>query len=165
MKFLSILVIIFFISLIFMVSKPVYAAFEVRLDTYNIDFGFMNIGESKELREKGMYQNEVTCKSDNAKTWYLKIQAMGPLKSGEDYIPYKNFEWQVAELLNGDGAIYNKDVYTAFSDIASLVYTSGPGDPTGREVNLRFKYNLAIPKNQVAGNYRTIIRYTMTEIP
>ena len=156
-------VITFFLSLIF-INKPAYAAFEIETDAFSIDFGFMNIGESKELQEKGMYHNEITCKSDNAKTWYLKTQTIEPLKSGEDYVPYENFKWKIVEVLNGDGVIYNKDMYNTFSDITSLVYTSGPNDSGGREVKIRFKYHLLIPKNQVAGNYRTIIRYTMTEL-
>jgi hypothetical protein len=153
----------FFISLIF-INKPAYAVFEIEVDAYGIDFGFMNIGESKEVQEKGVYHNEITCKSDNAKTWHLKIQTIEPLKSGEDYIPDENFKWKVVEVLTGDGVIHNKDSYSAFSDTASLVYTSGPNDSGGSEIKLRFKYSLLIPKNQVAGNYRAVIRYTMTEL-
>ena len=160
----NLIVIMLFIGFIF-INKTAYALFEVEVDAYSIDFGFMNISESKELQEKGLYHNEVSCKSDNTRAWYLKVQALGPLKSGEDYIPYENFSWKAIEALNGDGAIYNKDMYNAFSDIPALVYSSGPNDPKGSEVKLRFKYSLSIPKNQVAGNYRTVIRYTMTEMP
>ena len=155
--------IVFFVSVIFM-NNLAYGLFEIEADTSLIDFGFMNIGESKELQEKGIYHNEVACKSDNAKTWYFKIQALDPLKSGEDYIPYGSFVWKIVEVLDGDGTIYNKGNYNTFSDVASLVYSSGPNDSGGREVSLRFKYSLSIPRNQVAGNYRTVIRYTMTEM-
>lgn len=160
----NISMVIFAATLIF-ITTPSYALFEITVDNYSIDFGFMNISESKELNDKGLYHNQVSCKSDNQIPWYLKIQAMGPLKSGDDYIPYENFSWKLTEAYNGDGVIYNKDRYNTFSDIPSLVYSSGPNDPKGRDVSLRFKYNLSIPKNQVAGNYRTVIRYTLTEIP
>ena len=160
----NLLIIILFTSFIF-INKPAYSLFEVEVDAYSIDFGFMNILESKELNEKGFYHNQVTCKSDNARAWYLKVQSLGPLKSGDDYIPYENFNWKAIEALNGDGVIYNKDAYNSFSDISALVYSSGVNDSKGNEVNLRFKYSLFIPKNQIAGNYRTIIRYTMTEMP
>ncbi len=159
----SLAAIIFFIGLIFIINKPAYAVFEIEVDSYGIDFGLMNIGETKEIQERGMYHNELTCKSDNAKTWYLKIQALNPLKSAEDYIPYESFKWKVVEILDGDG-VYNKEGYSAFSDIPSLIYTSGPNDTSGRQVKVRFKYSLLVPKNQVAGNYRTVIRYTMTEL-
>jgi hypothetical protein len=160
----NLLIIILCIGFIF-INKTADALFEVEVDAYSIDFGFMNISESKELQDKGLYHNEVSCKSDNARAWYLKIQSMGPLKSGDDYIPYENFSWKAVEALNGDGVIYNKDAYNSFYDIPALVYSSGVNDSKGSEVSLRFKYNLFIPKNQIAGNYRTIIRYTMTEMP
>ena len=160
----KLLIIILFTGFIF-INKAAYALFEVEVDAYSIDFGFMNISESKELNEKGLYHNQITCKSDNARAWYLKVQSMGPLKSGEDYIPYENFSWTAVEALNGDGVIYNKDGYNPFYDIPALVYSSGANDSKGSEVKLNFKYSLSIPKNQIAGNYRTIIRYTMTEMP
>ena len=160
----NLLIIILFIGFI-LINKIAYALFEVEVDAYSIDFGFMNISESKELNEKGLYHNQVTCKSDNARAWYLKIQSIGPLKSGDDYIPYENFNWMAVEALNGDGVIYNKNGYNPFYEIPALVYSSGVNDSKGGEVSLRFKYSLFIPKNQIAGNYRTIIRYTMTEMP
>jgi hypothetical protein len=162
----NLVIIIFFLSLSFInINKPAYALFEIGADAFNIDFGFMNIGDSKELQERGTYQSEITCTSDNARAWYLKIQSFEPLKSAEDYIPYENFTWKVVEVLNGDGVIYNKDRYNPFSAAASLVYQGGPNDSGGREVKVRLKYSLSIPRNQVAGNYRTIIHYTMTEMP
>lgn len=165
MRLLNWLSAVFFIGFIFTADTTAYALFEAGVDSYNIDFGFMNIGEVRELQEKGSYHNEINCRSDTGQAWYLKIQAVEPLTSGDDRIPYEDFKWAVIEVIDGDGVIYNKDMYNVFSDTPFLVYTSGPSDYTGAEVKVRFKYSLSIPRNQAAGNYRAVIRYTMTEVP
>ncbi len=157
-------ILISFISTAFMFSSYAYALFELRADNNIIDFGFMNINEVKEIREKGTYHNEITCRSDTGNTWYLKIHLIEPLKSGGYYIPFDNFKWRVVSVINGSGIVYNEDVFRSFSDIPDLVYTSGPSDNSGSEINVRFDYQLSIPRNQPPGNYRTIVRYTMTEL-
>ncbi len=165
MTILRILImVICFISIISIISSPAYAIFELRADNNVIDFGFMNIAEVKEVRGKGTYHNEITCRSDSGNTWYLKIHLIGPLKSGSDSIPFNNFAWRVISVINGNGIIYNEDVFRSFSDFPELVYTSGPNDSKGDEVKIRFDYRLSIPRNQPPGNYRTIVRYTMTEL-
>ena len=159
----KIVLVIFFIGLI-LVSTDAYALFELNVDNFTIDFGFMNIGQTKELMERGSYQNEITCRSDNGNIWHLKIHLLDPLKSGTNYIPLSDFEWKVTSVINGDGVAYNQGAFNSFLDIPSLTYTSGPGDGTGRDVRIRFDYRLTVPKNQPSGNYRTILRYTVTEI-
>ncbi len=151
---------LFFIAAI----NPAYAVFELRADNNIVDFGFMGISEVKELREKGSYHNAITCNSDEDNRWYLKIRLNGPLSSGGNVIAYENFKWRVSEVIGGDGIIYSQDIFRAFSDTPELVYTSGPNDSKGEETEIRFEYRLSIPGNQLPGNYRTVVRYTMTEM-
>lgn len=139
------------------------ATFEITVDKAFIDFGFMEIGEFKEIKEQGDYHNEVTCKSDRGQTWYLKIHLVAPLQSGASEMPSANFKWKVIDVINGTGYAKNKNEFNSFSTAPMAVYTSSPEDNQGREVKIRFTYGLEIPQTQITGNYQCIMRYTFTE--
>lgn len=134
----------------------------ISTDTSNISFGAMDIGEQKELGGYG-YHNQLTCKSTNGRTWYVKIHVLAPLTSqGIKTISNSYFRYMLA-WTDGTGSPQNTS-YNAFTTIPTLVYVSGPNDNDGNSVNMQFKYDLSIPANQVAGVYNTIVRYTMTEV-
>ena len=155
---------IFFIIGIIFISTSAYAEFELIVDGDIIDFGFMDINETKELHDEGFYHNQVACISDNNNTWYLKVHLAEPFSSGMYFIPYENFKWQVSSVINGDGIICNRDIFKGFLDVPALVYTSGPNDTNGGAVKIRFEYRISIPRGQAPGNYRAIVRYTMIEL-
>ena len=161
---LRFLIVVIFVAGIIFIHKPVYAVFELIADNSIIDFGFMNISENKHLKEKGSYHNQITCTSDNDNTWYLKIHLAEPFNSGSAYIPYESFQWRVTSVANGSGIVYNENEFRPFLDIPVAVYTSGPNDNSGTEVSIRFDYQLSIPKNQLPGNYRSAVRYTLSEL-
>ncbi len=156
-----------FIIILLLISlvdiKTALAVFEVDTDDINIDFGFMNIGEWQELRERGTYQNEVKCKSDKGNLWYLKVHALNDFRAGANTMPCSNLKWQVISAENGNGIISNENTFTDFTTTPQLLYTSGPSDSAGQEIKIRLTYAISIPKAQPAGNYRTTIRFTMTE--
>lgn len=143
----------------------VYAGITMSLDRDMVDFRTMEMGQTQEVSDQGVYHNEITLSSTNNQTWYLKTQIIRPLTSGANTIPNENFKWKVVEVVNGKGIVYNNiNVANPFTDFKGLIYTSDPLDNTGIEVKIKFRYILIIPKNQIAGNYFGSVRWTMTEL-
>ena len=141
-----------------------HATFEMSISRAFIDFGFMEIGEFKEAKEEDDYQNEVTCTSDNGNTWYLKIHLVTPFRTETNQIPPGSFKWKVVDVINGTGYATRKNEFNDFSTAPMVVYTSSPEDnDMGREVTIRFVYGLEVPETQIAGDYTSLVRYTLTE--
>ncbi len=135
--------------------------FTMKTDTSNIPFGEMDMGEWKELGG-GSYHNQLTCKSTNGRTWYIKIHVLAPLTSqGIRTIDNSHFRY-IPVWTDGAGNLQNNS-YNAFTSTPALVYVSGPNDNGGNNINIQLKYDLSVPTNQVAGVYNTIVRYIMTE--
>jgi len=140
------------------------ACITLTTDHRSLFFGPMKLGETKELAQSGAYHNQVSCSSTNGNQWYLKINVIQPMMSGQDQIPPENFRWAVV-WTTGNGTIpANRGTYKPFSVFPELVYMSGPGEAAGATVALQFKYSLEIPETQVSGVYNAIIRFTLTEI-
>ncbi len=151
--------------LILMTCGMAMAAIDMSLDRDMVDFRTMEIGQTSEISDQGVYHNQLTCSSTNNKTWYLKVNMVRPFTSGAYTIPNEYFEWKVVDVIDGRGIVTNgTNVPTPFRDNPSLVYTSDPLDNTGTEVKIRFRYILTIPKNQIAGSYFASVRWTMTEL-
>lgn len=139
------------------------ADFEISVNGRFLEFGLMELGEFKEIKDSGDYQNEVTCKSDRGHTWYLKIHLVRPLSSMGNEIDIESFKWKVVNVVNGTGYATNINEFNSFSKKPMVVYTSSPDESDGREVTLRFIYGLKIPQTTLTGNYQAGIRYTFTE--
>ena len=154
---------IFILAIVTSYAQDSHALFQISVDSRFIDFGYMSLGEFKELHDKGSYQNEVTCQSDKGETWYLKIHLVSPLRWGANEIPAENFKWKAIDLITGTGYVTNRNLFNDFSNIPMLVYTSSPEDNAGREVKIRFTYGLQVPGELITGNYQATIRYTFTE--
>jgi len=157
---------ILIIALFMIVSggRTAFALFEIETDNINLEFGVLNIGDWSELNERGSYHNEIKCRSDNGNTWYLKVHLIDDFRSGTDVMSCSNLKWKVISVEGGDGIISNQGSYTDFSLMPQAVYTSGPADNNGTEVKIRLSYAISIPRSQAAGNYRTTVRYTFTEL-
>ncbi len=139
-------------------------ALQMTLDYNMIDFGAMNTGESKEVSIKGVYHNQLTCSSTNNITWYLKAQVVKPFSSMQYAIPEDNFKWTVVSVGIGRGIVNGGLNFTfPFSRIPVLIYTSDAADNQGAAIDISFRYTLAIPENQVAGNYNATVRFIMIE--
>jgi hypothetical protein len=140
------------------------AVITMTIDRAMVDFRIMENGQSTEVSDQGVYDNQVTCTSTNNVTWYLKTNLVRPFTSGPNTIPNENFSWKVVNVVNGRGMVFNNlNAANSFTDARSLVYTSDPADNTGAEVRIQFRYLLTIPKNQIAGNYFATVRWTMNE--
>jgi hypothetical protein len=140
-----------------------YASLELATDHRSLSFGAMQLGEEKELADFGGYQNEVTCRSTNGISWYLKINLLQPLSSGGDAIPAENLKWQLS-WTNGNGTKPGGYTFKGFSLMPDLVYISGPGESSGGSIRFQFKYSLKIPEIQHSGVYNATIRFTLTEM-
>lgn len=148
------------------IIKPV---FNIDLDKNNIDFGQVRPGECKNLGE-GSYHNQVTCKSNNGRSWCLTISLPGPLigmrKGGK--IPSSNFKYM--PILNsgakrvGTGTVNGQYTYKELSSENSQVYTSSVEDALANLVDVQFQYSLSIPDNATADYYTTTVVYTLTEM-
>ena len=155
------------IAFILINARLASAGITMSLDRDLVDFRIMEIGQTAEISDQGIYHNEVACTSTNNQTWYLKVHTVRPFTSGDGLrtIPNENFKWKVVGVVNGKGTVFNNiNQPNSFTDTQGLVYTSDPLDNTGTEVKLQFRYILTIPKNQIAGNYTATVRWTMTEI-
>ncbi|OGW74968.1 MAG: hypothetical protein A2Z72_07565 [Omnitrophica bacterium RBG_13_46_9] len=160
---MKIFIIAVIISAFVIPMKDACAIFQLTVGGRDIDFGFMKIGEWKELTDEGYYQNEITCQSDKGNTWYLKVHLLTPFESGENDIEPSRFKWKVVEVVDGNGIITNEGMFNDFSQSPNVVYTSGGDDSNGGEVKVRLSYGLQIPTGQAAGNYRVYLRYTLSE--
>lgn len=153
----------FFILLAFIFFPPhADAILELSLEGNNLDFGFLNVGEEKELVDKGSYHQEVICKSTNNRTWNLNIYCLNPFATDKYALAWENFTWTVT-WTDGKGTLIKEHDYVPFSAIPSLVYISQGEENTGTAVKLQFKYRLRIPLNQPMGNYFTLVRFSLIE--
>lgn len=158
-------IIYFVLMIIFISSGTAVAGITMTLDRDLVDFRMMENGETREISDQGVYHNQLTCTSTNNKTWYVKVNMVRPFTAGNRTIPNQYFQWKVVDVINGKGVVNNNiNQPNSFTDSQGLVYTSAPLDNTGTEISLRFRYILAIPRNQAAGNYFATIRWTMTEL-
>lgn len=153
--------ILIMLSLIFITTISLASSFKMSTSTSDISFGEMDIGEWKQLGE-GSYYTQITCKSTNGKTWYLKTYVLTPLTSGARTIDNSYFKYMPG-WTDGTGTIQNQYTFNAFTTTPTLVYLSGGGDNNGNDIHIQFQYGLSIPAHQVAGPYNTTVRYLMTE--
>jgi hypothetical protein len=145
-------------------SVEILPVFSLSLDNPNIVFGLMSPGETKLLGE-GKFFNEIRCRSNSGRDWYLKAQIVSlKLLEREGAIPNANLKWKVSEYV-GAAEPGGKNEFKAFSDQAELIYASQGDDNRGKEVILRLQYSLTSPLDASAGNYAGQIIFTLTESP
>lgn len=143
------------------IVKPV---FKIDLDKNNIDFGQVRPGESKNLGE-GNYHNQVTCQSNNGRSWCLTISLPNFLTGAHkgEKIPISNFKYMPG-WTNGTGTVDSQYAYKELSSENSQVYTSSVEDAMANLIDIQFQYSLSIPDNATADYYTTTVVYTMTEM-
>lgn len=149
------------------VERDMFAAvtvnpiFTVSLDNADVNFGYVEPGKSVELKPD-TYYNTVTCNSNKGKTWHLKLSILGEVIGPTADIPLDSFKWLVFRAA-GDGAAV--EGWQPLTEMPLTAYTSAGRDNAGEEVTIQFKYKLDLPGMAAAGNYRTKILYTMTDVP
>lgn len=145
-------------------SVEVVSIFSLSLDNPNLAFGSVNPGQTKILGE-GRFFNQVKCRSNSGRTWYLKAQLVSLRSTQKPYsLPLSNLKWKIADSSGANRTVaqYN---FQPFSDQSVLIYTSQGSDNRGKEVALGFQYSLASPVDAPSGNYIGQIVFTMAETP
>jgi hypothetical protein len=145
-------------------SVEVVSVFNLSLDNSNLAFGLISPGKEKVLGE-GRFFNELRCCSNSGRTWYLKAHLISLKLLEKDYsLAPSNLKWKVVES-TGSAEPLGRLEFKEFSEQPILIYASQGEDNRGKEVILRFQYNLSSPLDAPTGNYVGQIIFTMAESP
>lgn len=146
------------------VSVGVAPVFSLSLDNPNLSFGLVNPGRIKVLGE-GRFFNEIRCRSNSVRNWYLKAQLVSLKVLEKNYsLQPSCLKYRIADL-QGSAVEYARLDFREFSEQPFLIYVSQAEDNRGKEVILRLQYSLTPPLEAPAGNYIGQIIFTMTESP
>lgn len=146
-------------------SVEVGGTFGLSLDNPNLAFGLIGPGKTVVLGE-GRFLNEVRCRSNSGRTWYLKAHLVSLKLLERDYsLDPSNLKFKVVESTGSAPPLSGKLDFGGFSHQPLLIYASQGDDNKGKEVTLRFQYSLSCPLDVPAGNYIGSIIFTMTESP
>ena len=141
-------------------TVTVKSIFELTLDRTDIDFGSMRPGDVKyDIPPTGI---KVTSRSNSGQKWSLKVSAATDFRDGDRVIENQNFYWY--GWTEGAGKWYGTGE-DKFATLPITVYESTDSEginlPNG--TNNFFKFKLALPQNQRAGQYATLVKFTLTE--
>lgn len=146
-------------------SVEVAPIFSLSLDNPNLAFSLIGPGKTEILGE-GRFFNELKCRSNSGRTWYLKAQLVSLKLLEKDYsLPAPNLKWKVVESSGSAEPLGGRVEFEGFSNEPLLIYASYGDDNRGKEVILRFQYSLSCPLEAPAGNYIGSIIFTLTESP
>ena len=145
-------------------SVEVVPVFSLSLDNPNLSFGMIGPGQTKTLGE-GYYFNEVKCRSNSGRNWYLKMQLTSLQLLGKEYhLSTPSLKWKVIGN-TGSAEPVGKMRFEDFSAQPILLYASLGDDNKGKEVALKFQYQLALSADAPAGTYVGQIMFTLAESP
>lgn len=146
------------------VSVEVAPIFSLSLDNPNLTFGLVSPGQTKVLGEDYFF-NELKCRANSGRTWYLKAQLVSLKVLGKNYSLYPSYlKYKIVDL-QGSAKDYARLGFREFSEQPLLIYISQGEDNRGREVILRLQYSLSSPAEAPAGDYVGQIIFTMAESP
>ncbi|MFA5927782.1 MAG: hypothetical protein WC838_00560 [Candidatus Margulisiibacteriota bacterium] len=152
-----------------MIVQCAWAVFTFTINDHFIDFGQVNIGESK----FGVPADNLrlTCRSDRGQQWLLQIKGNDDLSSGSFTLPIKNLQYFGTYANSIDDGFSLLDERSFPKDTTSLQLSdrtfyrsdrSGDSVVTGGTV-VYLQFGLTIPDTQPAGTYGTNLIFTMTE--
>ncbi len=145
-------------------SVEVVPVFSLTLDNPSLTFGLIAPGEKKIIGE-GRFFNEIRCRSNSGRPWYLKAQLVSLRVAEKGFeIPFANLKWKISESSGSDQTAARGD-FRSFSAEPMVIYSSTGDDLRGKEVVLRFQYLLESPDNAPSGNYVGQIIFTLAENP
>ena len=147
------------------VSVEVAGVFSLNLDKAALAFNNISPGTTKILGE-GRGFNELRCRSNSGRPWYLKAQVTSLRHSrGDINLPVSNLKWKVVESTGSGELMGGGSEFQEFSEQPTLMYASRGDDDRGREVVLHVQYSLTTPPDALAGNYIGQVVFTMAENP
>jgi len=145
-------------------SVEVVPVFSLTLDNPALSFGLIGPGQKKVIGE-GRFFNEIRCRSNSGRPWYLKAQLVSLRVAEKNFsLPFANLKWKIAETTGSDSSAARRD-FQPFSAESSVIYASMGDDLKGKEVVLRFQYRLESPADAPSGNYVGQIVFTLAENP
>lgn len=146
-------------------SVEVSPIFSLSLDKNHIDFGLVEPGSKRILGEGGFF-NELRCRSNYGRTWYLKVNFPSPPKllGGKFYLPKDTFRIRVNQKISEAEPLFGLQ-FDSLDKESKILYISQKDENDGKEVILRFQYMFSVPEDAPAGNYQGQIIFTMTETP
>ena len=148
-------------SAVFLHTQDALATFSINLNFYSIDFGNLNMGDIKDdVPGIGL---TVTCRTDQANPWQLRIRAERPLTSilnPSSFIPNTNFFWYgISSSVPGNNSLVrNQEDFT----VEGTVY-SAPGTEGNPGTDITLKFKVIVPRPVQSGMYNTKIVFTFTE--
>ena len=146
-------------------SVEVASIFTLNLSKANLTFNNISPGKTLILGE-GHWFNEIRCRSNSGRPWYLKAQVVSLKHAGGAYeLPTSNLKWKVADSIGSGEPVGGRSAFQEFSEQPALIYASQGDDDRGREVILRLQYSLAAPLDALAGNYVGQVVFTMADSP
>ena len=147
------------------VSVEVASVFNVSLDNPQLIFQHVRPGQTDLLGE-GRFFNELTCRANSGRPWYLKAQLLALKHVGRDYtLPASRLQWKVVEAMGAATPPAGRGEFQAFTDGPVVIYASQGDARLGSTVVIRMQYGLSCPLDAPAGDYVGEIIFTMTESP
>jgi hypothetical protein len=114
---------------------------------------------------EGRFFNEVTCRSNAGRPWYLKAHLVALKHTGTGRtLPAETLKWKIVGS-TGAGSSAGRVDFQPFSEQPETLYASGGDDVRGRDVVLQFQYSLTPPPSSLAGTYAGQLVFTMAEAP
>ena len=146
-------------------SVDVTPVFQLAISNPNLSFSQVSPGGEDTLGE-GQYFNEVRCRSNSGRSWYLKAQLVELKHVDRGYaLEPAQLAWNVVETTGESEPQGGRGAFQPFASEPKLLYNSQGKDQRGKEVILRFQYRLSCPANAPAGQYVGQIIFTMAESP
>ena len=140
-------------------AKTAWAVFSIDIDTPNIDFGVMNIGDQRsDVPARGVV---VTCASNQGNLWKLNVYAQQPFtheNNSLSIIPNSDFYWFGVNT-NGSGIL--KKIAEDFT-FEKTVYEAGSGEGSP-PVSIEVRFRLDVRDFIQSGGYQTRVIFTMFE--
>ena len=147
-------------------SASVEVATDFGVDVTQAFLTFPNVspGQTSALGENRFF-NEVKCRSNAGRPWFLKAQLITLKHTDTDQIwPASSLRWKIVGS-TGSGSSTGLTDFQPFSELPETIYDSSGNDERGRSVVLQFQYSLTPPPDSLAGTYVGQIVFTMTENP
>ncbi len=138
----------------------VESIFELSVDRSDVDFFSMKPGtESLNKPDSGI---KVTTKSNAGLPWQLGVDVLDEFRSGVNTIPAENLTW--TGWTTGAGHWFGTGKQ-ALSLASVVAYASAADESVNipKGTDNFFKFSLHLPEKQAPGDYRTVIRFTLTQ--
>ena len=147
------------------VSVEVATVFSLSLDNPQLVFQRLSPGKTNVLGE-GRFFNELTCRVNTGRPWYLKAQLLSLKHVGRDYtLPASLLQWKAVEVVGAVEQPAGRYDFQKFAEQPTVIYASQGSERLGQTVVIRLQYSLSCPLDAPAGDYVGQLIFTMAESP